>query len=469
MITLRFPAKFLRALALPFWGATFALAQTLPPADLILSHAHVVTMNARRDIIEDGAVVIRDSRLIAVGPVAIASQFAAKKTIDVHGDLVLPGMINTHTHAPMTVFRGLGDDVPDRLRRFIFPLEKNLMNREFVHWGGLHGMIEMIEGGTTTMVNSYYFEEDLAAAAKQLGLRGVFGQTVINFPAPDAPEPYGGLALAKKFIADYRGDPLITPAFSPHAPYTLDADHLRQIAKASAELDAPVLIHLAEMTEEMTSLRKEHNMTPVEYLDSLGLLNRRLVAAHCIFVTDSDIALMKARDVGIAHNMVANIKSAKGVAPALKMFDDGLRVGLGTDGPMSGNTLDVIGQLGYVAKLHKLDRKDRNVMPAIKVVEMATIGGARAIHREADLGSLEPGKLADVIVIDHDSTALVPLFDVYSTLVYAASPRDVRTTIIHGRLIMEDRKLLTVDAAEVRTHLRDITRRINAALAAGLK
>lgn len=469
VILMRRLSPLLFTLSVALFAAPVLSAQTPPPADLVLTHAYVVTMNARRDIIEDGAVVIRDSRIVAVGPSAIASQFAAKKTIDARGDIVMPGMINTHTHAPMTVFRGLGDDVPDRLRRFIFPLEKNLMNREFVHWGGLHGMIEMIEGGTTTMVNGYYFEEDLAVAAKQIGMRGVLGQTVINFPAPDAPEPYGGLALAKKFAAAWRGDPLITPAIAPHAPYTLDAAHLRQIAKDAEALDVPVLIHLAEMTEEMTSLRQEHNLTPVEYLDSLGLLNRRLVAAHCIFVSDSDIALLKARDVGIAHNMVANIKSAKGVAPALKMFDEGLRVGLGTDGPMSGNTLDVMGQLGYVAKLHKLDRKDRNVMPAIKVVEMATLGGARAIHREADLGSLEPGKLADVIVIDHDSTALVPLFDVYSALVYAASPRDVRTTIIHGRVIMEDRKLLTVDAAEVRTHLRDITRRINAALAAGLK
>jgi len=300
-------------------------------------------------------------------------------------------------------------------------------------------------------------------------MRAILGQTVINFPAPDSPEPYGGLALAKKFAAAWRDDPLITPALAPHAPYTLDAANLRLVAQASAELNLPVLMHLAEMTEEMTLLRKDHHMTPVEYLDSLGLLNRRLIAAHCIFVTDSDIALLKSRDVGIAHNMVANIKSAKGVAPALKMFDAGLRVGLGTDGPMSGNTLDVIGQLGYVAKLHKLDRKDRNVMPAVQVVEMATMGGARAIHREADLGSLEPGKLADVIIIDHDATNMIPLFDVYSALVYAASPKDVRTTIIHGRVIMEDRKILTIDAAEVRTHMRDITTRINTALAAGLK
>eukprot|EP01034_Spumella_vulgaris_P005722 gene5722-7302_t len=277
----------------------------------------------------------------------------------------------------MTVFRGLGDDVPDRLRRFIFPPEKNLIDRELVYWGALLGLIEMVEGGTTTAVDMYYFEDEVARAAKKIGIRGVLGESILNFPTPDAPEPYGGFAYARKFAAEWRDDPLITPALAPHAPYPLDAEHLALVAKMSAELDLPVLMHVAEMTDEVATLRKERNMTPVEYLDSVGLLTPRLVAGHCIFVTDSDIALMKARDVGIAHNIVANIKSAKGIAPALKMHDDGLRVGLGTDGPMSGNTLDVIGQLGYVAKVHKLDRKDRNVMPATKVVEMATLGGAR--------------------------------------------------------------------------------------------
>jgi cytosine/adenosine deaminase-related metal-dependent hydrolase len=327
----------------------------------------------------------------------------------------------------------------------------------------------MIEGGVTTAVDMYYFEDEVARAAKLVGIRGVLGQSILNFPTPDSPAPYGGLAYAKKFAAEWRNDPLITPALAPHSPYSLDAEHLRLVAQASAELDLPVLMHVAEMTDEIVTLRQERNQTPVEYLDSLGLLTPRLVAAHCIFVTDSDIALLKSRDVGIAHNMVANIKSAKGVAPALKMHDDGLRVGLGTDGPMSGNTLDLIGQLGYVAKLHKLDRKDRNVMPALNVVEMATLGGARALHREKDLGSLEPGKLADLIILDHNSTALVPLYDVYSTLVYAASPRDVRTTIIHGRVIMEDRKLLTFDPAVVREKMRAISRRITTAVAAGLK
>jgi 5-methylthioadenosine/S-adenosylhomocysteine deaminase len=460
---------FLLAAFLAAAAGAVAQSPAVIPADLIVTRARVITMNAAREVIDDGAVVIRGEKILAVGPAAIAAAYSAPRTIDARGGIVMPGMVNTHTHIPMTVFRGLGDDVPDRLRRFIFPLEKSFVTREVVAGGSLLGLLELIEGGVTTFANMYYFEDEVARATKQAGLRAVLGQTILNFPAPDSPEPYGGLALAKKFIAEHRGDPLITPAFAPHAPYTVDAPHLRLIAEASAALDAPVMIHLAEMTEEMTSLRKDHNMTPVEYLDSLGLLNRRLLAAHCIFVTDSDIDLLKARDAGVAHAMVANIKSAKGVAPALKMFNDGLRVGLATDGPMSGNTLDIVGQLGYVAKVHKLDRKDRNVMPAAAVVEMATLGGARALHLEDKIGSLEPGKLADLVIVDTDSTAMLPLYDVYSALVYAASPRDIRTTIVHGRILMEDRVVKTLDAPAIKAQMRVLSARINAAIAAGLK
>ncbi len=457
---------------LPFFllGLPRVAAQATPQAaDLIVTHAYVVTMNDKKDIYADGAVVIKDTHILAVGPATLATQFSAPKVIDAHGDIVMPGMINTHTHASMTVFRGLGDDVPDRLKRFIFPLEKALVDRPIVYWGGLYGMVEMVEGGVTTFADMYYFEDEVARATKKIGLRAILGESIVDFPAPDTPEPYGGIAYARKFIQEYKGDPLITPAFAAHAPYTVDADHLRIIAKDAETLDVPVLMHVAEMPDEVASLRKEHNQTPIEYLDSVGFLSRHLVAAHCIFVTDSDIALLKKRDVGIAHNMVANIKSAKGVAPALKMFNQGLRVGLGTDGPMSGNTLDIIGQLGYVAKLHKLDNKDRNVMPAISVVEMATRGGARALHMEDKLGSLEVGKLADVIILDHEGTTMTPFYDVYSTLVYAASARDVRTTIVNGRILMEDRKIQTVDVAEVKARMRAIAQKISTAVANGIK
>ncbi len=473
---MRVSLAFVFRLSLLTLAMSSAPAQTAPSAaavsplldaDLLITRARVLTMNATREIIPDGVIAIRGERILAVGPASLAARYRATRTIDARGALALPGMVNAHTHASMTLFRGLGDDVPDRLRRYIFPLEKSFVDRDVVRWGGLLGILEMIEGGVTTFANMYYFEDEVAKACREAGIRAVLGQTIINFPAPDAPEPYGGLALAKKFIAEFRGDPLITPAFSPHAPYTVDAARLREIARASAELDAPVLIHLAEMTEEMNTLRREHNMTPVEYLDSLGLLNRRLVAAHCIFVNDTDIALLKDRDAGVAHAIVANIKSAKGVAPALKMFNDGLRIGLATDGPMSGNTLDIIGQLGYVAKVHKLDRKDRNVMPAAHVVEMATLGGARALHMEDRIGSLEPGKLADLILVDVDSTAMIPLYDPYSALVYAASPRDVRTSIIHGRVVMEDRVVKTLDVPLIKARVRELATRIEAGIASG--
>ena len=439
------------------------------PADLIVTNGYVVTMNDRKEIVENGVVAIAGGRIVAVGGAEVAAQFTAARTIDARGAIVMPGMINTHTHASMTVFRGLGDDVPDRLRKLIFPLEKALVDRDLVYWGGLHGMIEMIEGGVTTFADMYYFEDEVARAARAIGMRAILGETIVDFPAPDAPEPYGGIAYTRKFVEQYRGDPLITPAFAPHAPYSLDAEHLQQIAKEAEALDVPILMHVAEMADEVTRFRKERNQTPVEYLDSIGLLNRRLLAAHCIFVTDSDIDLLKARDVGVAHAMVANIKSAKGVAPALKMFKQGVRVGLATDGPMSGNTIDVIGQLGYVAKVHKLETRDRNVMPAIDVVEMATRGGARALRMDDRIGSLEVGKLADVILIDRDNTRMIPFFDVYSALVYAAHAGDVRTAIVHGRVVMEDRKVATVNVPEVRARVGGIADKIRAAVAKGIQ
>ncbi|MCL4814686.1 MAG: amidohydrolase [Vicinamibacteraceae bacterium] len=439
------------------------------PADLIVTNGYLVTMNHQREIVERGAVVVRDARIIALGGMELADRYVADKVIDARGAIVMPGMINTHTHVSMTVFRGLGDDVPDRLRKLIFPLEKALVDRELVYWGGLHGMVEMVEGGVTTFADMYYFEDEVARAARAIGLRGVLGETIVDFPAPDAAEPYGGFAYARRFIEQYRHDPLVTPALAPHAPYSLDVERLRRVAREAEELDVPVLMHVAEMPDEVETLRKDRDQSPVEYLAEMGLLNRRLVAAHCIFVSSSDIDLLASHDVGVAHAMVANIKSAKGVSPALDMFRKGVRVGLATDGPMSGNTLDIIGQLGYVAKLHKLEKRDRNVMPAADVVEMATRGGARALHLEDRIGSLEVGKLADLVVIDRDSPRMVPFYDVYSALVYAALPSDVRTTIVHGRVVMEDRVVRTVEVSEVKARVRAIGERISAAVAQGIQ
>lgn len=417
--------------------------------DLLITNGLVFSMDAARATIAGGFVAIDDARIVAVGPAAGGARYRAAKTIDARGGIVMPGMINTHTHAAMTVFRGLGDDVADRLRRFIWPLEARVVDAELVYWGALHGMIEMVEGGVTSLVDSYPFPESTTQAARELGMRAF-----IAYPMKDDFAPF------RAYVESLRGDPLITPVVGLHSPYAETPERIRAAAKLADELGLLATMHVAEMDFELKELREKYQQTPIEYLDSLGLLGPRFIAAHAIFLTESDIALLAQRDVAVAHNMVANIKSAKGVAPVLKLRAAGVRVGLGTDGPMSGNTLDLIGQLGYVAKLHKLDNKDRTVMPAMDVVEMATLGGARTLRRETQLGSLEPGKLADVIIVDTESTAMVPLYDVATNLVYSASPRDVRTTIVQGRVVMEDRRLLTVDPAVVRAKVREIMQRV---------
>jgi 5-methylthioadenosine/S-adenosylhomocysteine deaminase len=429
-------------------------------ADLLIVNATVVTMDEAFQVIEGGTVAIEGSTIVAVGGPEVAALFAATETIDADGDIVMPGMINTHTHASMTIFRGLGDDVPDRLRRFIFPLEAVVVNAENVYTGALLGAVEMVLGGATTFVDMYYFEDEVAKAAKAVGVRAVLGETIIGFPAPDADEPYGGLEYARRFIREFANDELVTPALAPHAPYTMDEEHLKQVAKAARELGVPVLVHLSETQKEIDQIERDFEMSPVEYLDSVGLLTDNLVAAHCIFVDDADIKLMEQRGVGVSHNIVSNIKAGKGVAPVLDMRRAKVDVGLGTDGPMSGNTLDMMSLLGYTAKLHKLANLDRRVMPAKDVVEMATIGGARAINMDDRIGSIEPGKLADLLIVDTDSVNMIPMYDVYSALVYAANSHDVHTVIIHGRQIVSDRKVLTVDVEAIKRDILELTKQI---------
>ena len=453
------------SLALPLVPAPLAVGDDSPsttPADLVITNATVVTMDGERRVIQSGTVVVRDATILDVGDAELASRYAADESLDAGGDILMPGMINTHTHASMSIFRGLGDDVPDRLRRYIFPLEAMVVNADNVHKGALLGAVEMALAGATTFVDMYYFEDEVARAAKAVGMRAVLGETVIGFPAPDAKEAYGGLDYARRFIAEYADDELIVPALAPHAPYTMDRPHLEAVARAAEELDVPVLVHLSETSAEIERIDEEFGLTPVEYLDEVGLLTDRLVAAHCIFVDDGDIALLRQRGVGVSHNIVSNIKAGKGVAPVLDMLAAGVDVGLGTDGPMSGNTLDMMGLLGYTAKLHKLASLDRRVMPARDVVEMATIGGARAIDMDDRIGSIEVGKLADLVVVDTDSVNMVPMYDVYSALVYSANARDVRTVVVGGRIIVRDGEVSTVDVEAIKRDVDELRERIAA-------
>lgn len=430
--------------------------------DLIVKNGTVLTMNAGKEIFSDGVVIVSGNKIVEVGGVEILGRYSSDNAIDAKGGIIMPGMINTHTHASMSVFRSLADDVPDRLNRYIFPLENKMVSKEMVYIGAVHAAIEMAKGGVTTMVDMYLFEESAARAVKEIGLRGVMTQNIIKYPTADGKDGNAKLKLATALVERYKNDELITPGYGPHAPHTVTKENLEKIAALSEKYDAPVSMHVAETQEEFDRFQSEFSMTPVEYLDSVGILNDRLIAAHCIFVTDSDIELMKRRGVGIAHNMVANIKSAKGVSPALKMFDDGLNIGLGTDGPMSGNTLDIIGQMGYVAKLHKLVNKDRSAMPPYKVVEMATMGGARAIHRDDELGSLERGKLADIVIVETNSTNMQPMFDPYSVLVYSANASNVDTVIVNGKVVVSEKTLLTYDEEKSRAAIQEFSKEVEA-------
>lgn len=418
-------------------------------ASIIIKNGTVLTMDKEKNIIKNGVVVIKNNKIISVGNKDLLQSYKAPKIIDAEEGIIMPGMINAHTHSSMTVFRSLADDVPDRLNRYIFPLENKMVSPELCYLGSKYGASEMALGGVTTMVDMYLFEESAAQAVKEVGLRGIMTQNIIKYPTADGKNKGETLNRAIAFIEKYKNDELITPGFGPHAPHTVTKEELIQIRDLSKKYNVPVSMHVAETDKEFEKFKKEYKMTPVEYLDSIGLLNERFIAAHNIFVTDSDIELLKKRDVGLSHNMVANIKSAKGVSPALKMYDNNLRVGLGTDGPMSGNTLDIIGQMGYVAKLHKLDNKDRSAMPPYKVVEMATMGGARAIHREQELGSLEKGKLADIVIVETNSINMNPIYDPYSALVYSANASNVDTVIVNGKIIVEDKSLKTVDTKKL--------------------
>lgn len=425
-------------------------AYAADPADLMITDGTVLTMNPENTVFEHGTVVVSDGKIVAVGGPELTAKYQAKKVLDVKGDIVMPGLINTHTHGSMTVFRSLGDDVPDRLHRYIFPLENKLVSRDMVRTGANLANIEMIKGGVTTYADMYYFEDEVAKTVDKAGLRAVLGETIINFPVADAQTPEEGIAYAVRFINEYKDHPRITPAFAPHAPYTNTTENLQKIAALSEELNVPVMTHLAETDREKEEIAKRTGgKSPVQYMADIGVLNNRLLAAHVIMADDNDLDLLKKYDVGVAHNISANTKSAKGVAPVTQMLEKGIRTGLGTDGPMSSNTLTTMNELNLVGKIHKLETKNRAAMPPLTVVEMATMGSARALHMDDKIGSLETGKLADIIVVDTKAPNMVPVYSPYAALVYGANGANVRHTIVDGVILMEDRQLLTVNENEI--------------------
>jgi len=435
---------------------------------LIVSHGLVVTMEDARAPLADGAVAIDGADIVAVATTeSINRQYRGRETLDAAGQVVMPGLVNTHTHAPMVLYRGLADDLPldTWLNKYIFPAEAGTVSPEFVRAGTRLAALEMIQSGTTTFADMYYFEDDIAREVKAAGLRGVLGQTVIRFPVPDARTPADGLARAEAFITAYRGDPLITPAVAPHAIYTLDSASLTAARDLSRRFNVPTIIHLAETGQEGRDAQQAFKASPVAYLDRLGFLGPGVLAAHGVWVSEPDIALLKARGVGVAHNPESNMKLASGVAPLVSYLRAGVPVGLGTDGAASNNDLDMFEAMRMASFLQKVHTLDPKVASAREMLEMATIGGARALGMADRIGSLAPGKRADLIVVRMTTARQTPMYDPVSQLVYTTRGDDVTATVVQGRVLMRNRMVLSLDEAAVLKEARSWADRVRAAVA----
>ena len=443
-------------------------AQNAPrQVSLVVSGGTVVTVDAANRVIANGAVAIDGSDIVAVDTAdSIGKQFRGRDTIDATGQIVLPGLINTHTHAAMVLYRGLADDLAlsEWLNKYIFPAEAKTVSPEFVRAGTRLAALEMIQSGTTTFTDMYYFEEEVAAATKAAGLRGVLGQTIIQFPVADAKTPADALVRAEAFITAFKDDPLITPAVAPHAMYTLDGPTLKAARDLSKRHSVPTLIHLAETRDEIQAAQQRFRSSPVAYLDSLGFLGPGVLGAHGVWVTDPDIALLKARGVGISHNPESNMKLASGTAPVPAYLKADVNIGLGTDGAASNNDLDMFEAMRVAALLHKHVNADPRALSARSALEMATIRGARALGMDKRVGSLEPRKQADLITVSTSGARQTPMYDAVSHLVYVIRGDDVLNTIVNGQVLMRDRKVLTLDEKAVLAEARGWIDKVRAAV-----
>jgi len=436
-----------------------ATLEAQKPIDLLVTGGTAVTMNPQSEIRENAAIAIQGDAILAIGPEKeLTKVYEPKQTIHAEGKLILPGFINGHTHVPMTLMRGLHDDVTlhDWLYKYIFPAEAKNVTEDFVRWGTRLAAAEQIRGGVTTFADMYYFEDAVAEETKAAGMRAVLGETWIDFPAPDNKSEAEMSAYTEKFLKRWQGDSLIHAAAAPHSIYTCSQKTLQDAAALARKYHAPILIHTAEMKKELDDSLKQNGMSPVQYLDKLGILGPDVISAHCIFVDEADRKTLAQRGTGCVHNPSSNMMLASGVSPVAEMRAAGVAVGLGTDGPAgSNNDLDLMEEMDLTAKLAKITKMDPLAMNAKAVVEMATIEGARAIHLEKEIGSLEPGKKADIILIALDRPNAVPMYDIYAALAYALKGSDVSTVIIGGKEVMRDHKLLTINEPEVLAKARE--------------
>lgn len=440
--------------------------------DTIFSNGFVLTMNDRFDAYLNGSVAVKDSKIIAVGSVAdIAAEYTADTVIDCTGQYIMPGLINTHTHVPMTLLRAMSDDqrLDVWLNGYIMPTEREFVSADFCRVGTKLACAEMIRGGVTTFTDMYYFEDDIATATAEVGMRAVLGETVLKFPAPDADSYEESLALARNMIEKWRGHPLITPAVAPHAPYSNTEETLRKCTELALEYNVPLIIHIAETRAEAEDHLAANKQTLVHWLNKIGLFRAKVIAAHCVWIDETEMRIFREKGGSIAHCPTANLKLSSGIASVQQMLESGVMVGIGTDGPASNNDLDMFEEVRLAALLAKTQTFNPTALPARTALLMATRQGAKVLGLDGVTGSLEVGKFADIIVVDSAPLHNIPHYDfnpdnVYGRIVYSTKSTDVAHTMVAGQFLLRDRKLMTVDEAELRVQANDYAAKIGAFL-----
>jgi len=435
--------------------------------DILIEGGTILTLDDAGTVVPSGALAIKGDRILALGPQAdIASRYHGREIVAAANHVVMPGLVNAHTHAAMTCFRGIADDLElmEWLNRYIFPAEAKNVDPELAYWGSLLACAEMIRSGTTTFCDMYIFEDETAKAASRSGIRCLLGEVLFDFPSPNFKTPDEGLAYTKHLLEKWAQDPLVRITVEPHALYTCSSDLLKKSKALADRYGVPLSLHLLETKSERDGLLEKLGCSPVHFLRDIGLLDENLVAFHCVWLNESDIELFARAGVKAVHNPESNMKLASGVAPVPEMQAAGITVALGTDGCASNNNLDMFQEMDTAAKLHKVSRLDPTVMSAGTVLKMATRDGARALGMEGEIGALRPGMKADVITVDFNQPHLTPLYHEDSHLVYCTSGSDVDTVVINGRILMRNRKLLTIDEGEVMDRVNHIARRVCASL-----
>ena len=440
-----------------FFSCTNKNSNNKTQADIIIKNAYILTQDGNKRIIENGVIVISDSKIIEIGNNELVEKYSAKEVIDAKDKLVMPGLINTHTHAAMTILRGVADDLPlkEWLYEHIFPLEAKYVNADNVTLGTQLAILEMIHSGTTTFNDMYFYEDEVAQVCKSLGMRAVLTESLIDFPVPNSKTPQDGLKYSEDLINKYMNDSLVTIGIAAHSPYTCSPCLLQESKKLADKYNVPYNIHLSETKWEVDTIQKTYKLTPVGYLDSLKVLGENVVGAHCVHLTTNDIEIIANKGVGVAHNPQCNLKISSGVAPIPELLKSHAQVGLGTDGVVSNNDLNLFEEMNIAAIIHKYTHNEPTVMNASEVIDIATIGGAKVLGLDKKIGSLEVGKLADIIIIDLNKPHLIPLYNIYSQIVYSMDGSDVETVIINGKVIMKENKILTIDENDVMTKFKE--------------